>query len=164
MPDQEFLSSYRSDQDEARLSLLRQICKFIGIDHNTFDLYYFQENERPDGGATALGLYQPDSDRFATSVETSLFDRPQELVAVMAHELCHVHLLGHNRLSGNEYDHEPLTDLLTLFLGLGVFSSNAVLYHETIRDGNSESWLIGRRGYLTGQRTGFVQNAKTLSK
>jgi hypothetical protein len=156
LPEHHFLHSYRSDEDESVRILFQRVCEFVRIDHNTVDLYYFQENERLDGGATALGLYQPDSDRFAVSIETSLLDRPQELVAVMAHELCHVHLLGHKRLTGNEYDHEPLTDLLTLFLGLGIFSSNAVLYHDTIRDGNRESWRIGRRGYLTMPIYGYA--------
>ena len=106
LPEHHFLQSYRSDEDESVRILFQRVCEFVRIDHNTVDLYYFQANERLDGGATALGLYQPDSDRFAISIETSLLDRPQELVAVMAHELCHVHLLGHKRLTGNEYDHE----------------------------------------------------------
>jgi hypothetical protein len=66
----------------------------------------------------------------------------------MAHELGHVHLLGHGRLTPDAEDHEPLTDLLTVFLGLGVFTANAVIREQYWDAGGWAGWKMGRRGYL----------------
>jgi hypothetical protein len=51
--------------------------------------------------------------------------RPVALVSTLAHELGHVLLLADGRISAQQQDHEPLTDLLTIFFGLGIFSANA---------------------------------------
>ncbi len=71
------------------------------------------------------------------------------LVATIAHELGHVHLLGDGRISADEEDHEPLTDLLTVFLGVGIFPANSVIRDVNWHSGNMEGWSISRQGYLT---------------
>jgi hypothetical protein len=48
------------------------------------------------------------------------------LVATLAHELGHVILLRPGLVKANEADMEPLNDLLTVFLGFGVFNANSV--------------------------------------
>jgi hypothetical protein len=50
-------------------------------------------------------------------VEAANLDDPLAMVATAAHELGHVRRLGHGWLSDEAADHEPLTDLLTVFLG-----------------------------------------------
>jgi hypothetical protein len=59
-----------------------------------------------------------------------------------------VHLLGHGRISVDTEDHEPLTDLLTVFFGLGVFTANSVIRETSWHAGQLSGWSIGRRGYL----------------
>jgi hypothetical protein len=51
-----------------------------------------------------------------------------------------VHLLRHAGISHDTDDHEPLTDLLSVFLGLGVFTANSVIREHYRR--------MSRRGYL----------------
>ena len=70
------------------------------------------------------------------------------LVATAAHELCHVHLLGDGRVPRDEEDHEPLTDLLTVCLGLGIFGANAAVRDSTWADGRMHGWSVSRAGYL----------------
>jgi hypothetical protein len=50
---------------------------------------------------------------------------PRRIVAIAAHELCHHKLLYRGIATVQEADHEPLTDLATVFFGLGVFTANA---------------------------------------
>ena len=88
-------------------------------------------------------------------IEVDNLNDPLALVATMAHELAHVHLLGHGRISAEEDDHEPLTDLLTVFLGLGVFTANSVIREKYRDDGVISSWSIRRRGYLTMPKFGY---------
>ena len=49
------------------------------------------------------------------------------LIATMSHELAHEYLIGQGRISGEEEDHEQLTDLLAVFLGFGVMLANSSL-------------------------------------
>jgi len=46
------------------------------------------------------------------------------LIGTTAHEVAHVLLLADGRISREEPDMEPFTDLLTVYLGLGIFTAN----------------------------------------
>jgi hypothetical protein len=74
----------------------------------------------------------------------------------IAHELGHVHLLGHDRISGEAEDHEPLTDLLTVYFGLGVLTANSVIREQYWHEGYSSGWKMGRQGYLTMPIYGYA--------
>jgi hypothetical protein len=94
------------------------------------------------------GLYHPEGGRFRVWVELENLADPLGMVATMAHELGHVHLLGHGRISGEAEDHEPLTDLLTVFFGLGVITANPVIREQSWQDLQYTCWKIGRPGVL----------------
>lgn len=83
-------------------------------------------------------------------------DDPVALVGTMAHELGHVHLLGHGRVSEDAEDHEPLTDLLTVFFGMGVFTANSVIRENYWSAGQVSGWSMGRRGYLGMHQYGYA--------
>src|SRR5262249_54398499 len=83
-------------------------------------------------------------------------DDPLAMVATMAHELGHVLLLGQGRVSADVEDHEPLTDLLTVFLGLGIFTANSVLREHYWDAGAVSGWSMGRSGYLTMAMYGYA--------
>jgi hypothetical protein len=102
------------------------------------------------------GLYHPESGRFRVWVESENLSDPLGMAATMAHELGHVHLLGHGRISGEAEDHEPLTDLLTVFFGLGVITANPVIREQSWQEGQYTCWKIGRRGYLTMPVFGYA--------
>jgi hypothetical protein len=101
-------------------------------------------------------LYFVEDDKFQICIEANNLDTPAHLVATLAHELGHVHLLGHSRLTAEEDDHEPLTDLLTVFLGLGVFTANAALKENYWQDGRFSGWSIARQGYLSMNMFGYA--------
>jgi len=102
------------------------------------------------------GLYQAVGDKFRISIEASHLGDPLSVVATMAHELGHVHLLGGGRLTGDEEDHEPLTDLLTVYLGLGVLTANSVVRESSWKDGNMSGWSISRCGYTDMRTYGYA--------
>jgi hypothetical protein len=89
-------------------------------------------------------------------IEISNLKEPLSLAATMAHELAHVELLGRKRITAEEEDHEPLTDLLTVFLGLGVITSNSVLRETSYGDATYSSWSIRRAGYLSMRTFGYA--------
>ncbi len=72
---------------------------------------------------------------------------PVALIAIYAHEVGHELLLGSGRISlARRPDHEPLTDLITVFYGLGIFTANAAYERRPRPNGRGKQPLA--RGYL----------------
>jgi hypothetical protein len=77
----------------------------------------------------------------------SLVADPVALIAIYAHEAGHELLLGGDRISfARRPDHESLTDLLTVFYGLGIFTANAAYERRPRPNGRGKQPLA--RGYL----------------
>lgn len=95
------------------------------------------------------------ADRANVFVAASQLANPTALVATLAHEVGHEILLGGGVLSEEVADHEQVTDLLTVFLGLGVFNANSTLHESHWNYGaNHSAWSIGRQGYLSAAAFG----------
>jgi hypothetical protein len=60
------------------------------------------------------------------------------------------------RIAGDAEDHEPLTDLLTVFLGLGVITANGNVREINWTLGNYSGWRISKRGYLDMRIYGYA--------
>jgi hypothetical protein len=101
-------------------------------------------NEELHGG----GRWYGDSEKTVIRINRSTVDDPTVVVATLAHEPGHALLLGEGRISAESKDHEPLTDLLTIFLGLGVFTANSRI--------RCRSGYPGRLGYLGQPQTGYA--------
>ncbi|WP_433161484.1 hypothetical protein [Kribbella sp. CA-247076] len=100
------------------------------------------------------GLVKEQSGRWIRGVRSNeihlspaLATDPVALVAIFAHEAGHELLLGDGRISfAHRPDHEPLTDLLTVFYGLGIFAANAAYERRPRPNGRGKQPLA--RGYL----------------
>lgn len=152
-----FPERYRGTEEDAR-KMLDRVCRYMEIDPDTVELAFYEDNTPAYEGhwrEGTAGLYQAGGGKFRIWIEVSNLDDPLAMVATMAHELGHVHLLGHGRISGDATDHEPLTDLLTVFLGLGVFTANSVVREQYWHSGNYYGWKMGRRGYLGMPQYGY---------
>lgn len=55
-----------------------------------------------------------------------------------------------------EPDHEPLTDLTTVFFGLGIFPANAAFRTAAWNDGNLQYWRWATLGYLKDNVFGYA--------
>lgn len=139
--------------------MLDRACGYMGIDPATVELSLYQDRNPVHEGRWrqgTAGLYHPDGDKFRVWVEVANLDDPLGMVGTMAHELGHVHLLGHGRLTDEAEDHEPLTDLLTVYLGMGAFTANSVIRENYWHRGAYSGWSMGRRGYLTMPMFGYA--------
>ncbi|NUP50897.1 MAG: hypothetical protein HOW97_26835 [Catenulispora sp.] len=88
--------------------------------------------------------------RIAVAVEDA--PDPRRVVAVAAHELCHHKLLYRGIAAADEPDHEPLTDLATVFFGLGVFTANAAFTFSQ----SSRGWRRRQLGYINQPMFGYA--------
>src|ERR1700677_3682477 len=104
----------------------------------------------------AAGAYHRDDGELVLTIDRSYQRESAQLVAVIAHELGHVRLLGENRITVGQWaDHEPLTDLLTVYLRLGVFTANAALSFSKSTNLRCTAWSAQRLGYITEQMFGY---------
>ena len=137
---------------EADPRIVRQVCEYMEIDPRTVELKFYSEGRarfamwgrrkrngralRSSEGQTTIGL------------EMSKLGDPTCVVATFTHELCHGHLLGGNRLSRDETDHEAVTDLATICLGWAFYRQREPIVIILAR-GDWSWWKISRQGYLT---------------
>jgi hypothetical protein len=151
LPRHEFFPDPYSGTEEDARRMLDRVCEYMEIDPTTVALSLYEdrnpvyEGEWRQGTA---GLYHQEAGIFRVWVEVGNLDDPLNLVGTLAHELGHVLLLGHGRISEEVEDHEPLTDLLTVFFGLGVFTANSVIRENYWHEGQVSGWSMGRQGYL----------------
>jgi hypothetical protein len=158
-----FPEPYHGTEADAR-QLLDRVCDYMKIDPATIYMSLYDESNAMDScyqfaGISqegTAGLFHPEGVGFRIWVEVNNLADPLAMVGTIAHELGHVHLLGHGRISPDEEDHEPLTDLLTVFLGMGVFTSNSVVREKHWRDGQFSGWSISRQGYLRMPDYGYA--------
>ena len=159
LPNAEFFPDPFYGTEEEPQQLLERVCGYMDIDPSTAELWLYQdrnpvyEEGRRQGTA---GLFDRFGGRFRIWVEISNLDDPLRCVATMAHELGHVHLIGHGRVTEDEEDHEPLTDLLTVYLGMGVFTANATIHEHYWHQGFYSGWGMGRCGYLGMPEFGYA--------
>lgn len=157
--------------------LFSRVCSYMRVDPRLVELEIFSDETeelreilpywRGDAEHCAAGLYletSQDIDTRATQEEkcltvairsTQLKD-PLSLVATIAHELGHVILLGGRLMDSKTPDHEPMTDLLTVFLGLGIFTANSAGRFRQYQDERRAGWSMKRLGYLSEQVYGYA--------
>jgi len=102
----------------------------------------------------AAGMYHPPGPGQKTliRVSTNQLLELQRLIATLAHELSHVLLLGGGKIDPSVSDHEWITDLLPVFLGIGIFAAN-VTVHEKL---TPLWWTIRKQGYLPSRILGYA--------
>lgn len=113
----------------------------------TFDLDGVRRAVRGQVVKEQSGRWVRGDVRNQIQLAPSLTADPVALTAIYAHEAGHELLLGSGRLSrAARPDHESLTDLITVFYGLGIFTANAS--YERRRRPNGRGKQPVARGYL----------------
>src|SRR5436305_2057830 len=173
LPTPEFFPDpYNATLDDVR-GMFKRVAGYMNVDPEPFDLYLFNRSDRAtteglyDGPIPGIaGLYHapvsgdappaPEPARGRIGVSATTLDDPMSLVAVLAHELGHEILLGQKRIERDAQDSEPLTDLVTVFLGLGIFTANATIRDRGWRSGGWSGWQTSRMGYLDQPTFGYA--------
>jgi hypothetical protein len=165
---EDFPDSY-DKTPEAVEKLFSRVCAYMRVDRGSIQLEIFQDETEElreilphwsgAGGKKAAGMYlhaheenQDATDNgegsMVVAIRSTMLKDPMSLVATVAHELGHVILLGGKLLSPKAPDHEPMTDLLTVFLGLGIFTANSAQRFKQFQEDRRIGWSLQRLGYL----------------
>jgi hypothetical protein len=156
--------------------LFCRLCTYMRVDRGRVELELFPDETEElreilpswrGSGAHATGLYvhtagdcaavnrTGEGENMVVAIRSTQLKDPLSLVATMAHELGHVILLG-GGLMKRTSDHEPMTDLVTVFLGLGIFTANSSARFTKFQDERRQGWTAQRLGYLTEKIYGYA--------
>ena len=150
LPTDDYFPGVYEGSREDVLGVVARIAEHMDVDRNNVDVEF--EEDEDDGRDVlpvhwefqgAAGDYRVVDGRSIIGIRRRKAEAPMALVATIAHELGHYLLDGHDRRP----DLEPLTDLLTVYFGLGIFSANAAFEYST--RGRT------RQGYLTEPMYGY---------
>lgn len=133
LPTAGFLSGtgYQASAGEIE-ELVARLCELMLVDPGSFTLELFDGGAGEDvitasGKSRAVGHFRMTGGRLAISLDQREASDPAHLTAIAVHELCHLRLLGEGRIRKGRSDGERLTDLLTVYFGFGIFTTNAAM-------------------------------------
>jgi hypothetical protein len=161
LPELSFFPDHYKGTEECVDKLVERVCSYMDVDPKLIDVVFLVDRDETaakyrtgnaDPYSGAAGLYfsktvQNNLKRIAINV--SQFKDPANVVATVAHELGHVILLGGGKISQKETSHEYLTDLITVFFGLGIFTANSAFQFSQWQDHSHQGWKTSRTGYLS---------------
>jgi hypothetical protein len=158
LPTDEFFPDPYTPTELGLEAIFSRVCAYMDVQRNQVELSMIPDNSslvellpefshRSDGPA---GLhYGSTKDELPMiAVSPSNLKDPLMLVATLAHELGHVILLDGGHLARDAEDMEPLTDLVTVFLGLGIFTANSARRFRQYQNDTRRGWSMSRLGYL----------------
>jgi hypothetical protein len=156
-PTPQFFPGRYEGTPEDVYDLVDLVRAYLRVDPDEIEVrLYDQRTQQPPEiqtiGSSIAGHYQVRNGRGIVSVGLEDAPDPRRVVAVAAHELCHHKLLYTGLVSPAEPDHEPLTDLATVFFGVGVFTANAAF---TFNQG-ARGWQRRKLGYLNQPMFGYA--------
>lgn len=161
LPDDTFFPGvYRGERADVA-AVVDRLCAHMGIDRDTVILEHHAADDEPNLAAFLPVAYRSEGaaghhvirdGRSVISIRDDQAAAPMALVATIAHELGHVRLHGPGGPAGDRQDGEPLTDLATVYFGLGIFGANSVLDHTVDAGG----YRTSRLGYLTEPMFGYA--------
>jgi len=174
---EDFPDAYDATPAAAELLFCR-VCDYMHVDRGSVEIEVFADKTehlreilpywRGDRAKRPAGLYvhhakddsheeeRSDNKCMVVAISSTQLKDPLSLVATIAHELGHVILLGGRLLDPRTPDHEPMTDLLTVFLGLGIFTANSAARFKQYQDDRRQGWSMQRLGYLPEEVYGYA--------
>jgi hypothetical protein len=176
LPSAEHFPDFYDKTPATAKVLFERVCAYMNVEPGNVEFAVFRDETeelreilpywRNQGGGCA-GLYTHNDNpqdgaeksqgrRMNVAVRSTQLHDPLTLVATLAHELGHVILLGGGLMDPKTPDHEPITDLLTVFLGMGIFTANSSARFLQFQDERRQGWSMQRLGYLPEEVFGYA--------
>jgi len=168
---EDFPDPYDGTPSAAEMLFCRA-CAYMQVDRSRIEFEVFPDETEElrkilpswsgKAGQCAAGLFVHDgkddgnNKRMVVAIRSTQLKDPLALVATVAHELGHVILLGGRLMYPETPDHEPLTDLLTVFVGLGIFTANSAARFKQYQEERRIGWSMQRLGYLPEEVFGYA--------
>jgi len=155
--------------------LLHRVLGYAGLDHLelTLDIDRFSDatgkvlsDGRAGGHRGTAAWFAGIRDGVCSfGVDTAQLRDPEGLVGTLAHEVAHAYREAHELRVADRAVDEPLTDLTTVYLGLGILTANASQRFRSGRDGAGASWYSrAEGGYLPMQAMSYLLAAQIVAR
>jgi hypothetical protein len=166
LPSDEFFSDPFEKSAAGLDRIFRRVCGYMQVDPSELDVEMIPDHSelfedlpefsRHSNDPAGLHFGKTHRERALIAIKQDQLKDPLCLVATIAHELCHVILLDEDRMSRATPDLEPMTDLATVFLGMGIFTANAAQRFVQFQDNRRQGWSMSRLGYLPEEVYGYA--------
>jgi hypothetical protein len=169
LPDADHFPDPYDKSEAAAEKMFCRICDYMHVDRSQIDLEVFADETaelsqlmpywRGGTGQCAAGIYMHPEDttkKMVVALRHSQMDDPLSVVGTLAHELGHVILLGGGLIDHEAKDMEPMTDLVTVFLGFGIFNANCAGRFKQWQDNSKQGWSMQHLGYLPEEIYGYA--------
>ncbi|MFE3225228.1 hypothetical protein [Nocardia sp. NPDC059228] len=168
LPTSDYFPDTYSGAESQVLAVVERVVRYMGVGRDRIVVELDPAGAAPpdqlmqlEGAARGeAGHYRLEHGRAVVTLELARLRSPVTLVATVAHELAHERLLGEQRIAPDRHDGEQLTDLATVYLGLGVFNANAAFQFSQ----NSRGWRSQRLGYLSQPMYGYALACWTVMR
>jgi hypothetical protein len=157
-PTDDYFPDPYDGTESALEPLIRRVCGFMRVDPSQIQLAVIPDSSElvemlPEfrlnsNDPAGLHFGANEEEHTLIGIKRSMLKDPLAAVATLAHELGHVILLGGGHLTREIEDMEPMTDLVTVYLGLGLFTANAARRFHQFQDDRRQGWSMKRLGYL----------------
>ena len=144
---------------------LKTVCGFMDVEYKNVSpkifAYTGHDNfyplATPDSiGSRPCGLYYYYARKHQIAIDQSLLSSPPSFVATIAHALAHAKLENDAVPEQNRENEELLTDLATIFLGMGIFTANSIFGFDQFASARSHGWRAKRTGYIEEESAGYA--------
>jgi hypothetical protein len=167
LPDAKYFPDPYDRSLAAAERMFCRICEYMKVDRSRVNLELFPDQteelrellpywESSQSGCAGFYVRDDEEKKMLVGLKQSQMDDPLVAVATLAHELGHVILLGGGLVEHTEQDMEPLTDLLTVFLGFGIFNGNCAGRFRQWQNEGKQGWSMQRLGYLPEPVYGYA--------
>jgi hypothetical protein len=151
LPNEQYFPDPYNETPEDVQRLLDRLCGYMGADPLRLSLEILDDRQLPH----AAGQYDRSAKPVIRVARSQLLN-PEALLATLAHEVSHDLLFTHTKLTAGDRDFEWVTDLLPVFLGVGMFAANTTVSEEYHHLGQVSWWRIGKQGYLPSRIFGYA--------
>ena len=169
LPTYDHFPDFYEGTQQCAQAVLDRVCQYMRVDPSQLELQIYSEGlDSPEsaplfrggtrqfqGSAGLYGTPEWSHGRPIIGVEAHQLKDPPALVATFAHEIGHF-LLRDRDLPRGGIRREMLTDLVPIFLGLGILTSSAAFRFTQWHDNQYQGWRASRQGYLSEPMYGYA--------
>jgi hypothetical protein len=152
-----FPDPYAIDEESVR-RLFDRVCGYIGVLPGSIELAIFtwdnpvHDDNGPLGSAP---MHWTASGNCIARVPAKLLNDPLALIATFARHACRYRLMQEFHVA-MDAELESLSDLCSVYLGMGIISANAALRESNWHAGAVSGWSMSRYGALSMDMFGYA--------
>lgn len=138
---------------------MKRVAGYMGVVASEIEVRYSEEDKIRFAGKrhdSSEMIQRNAAGKFEIWLEVTNLNDPERMVAAIAHCLGKVLLKGLRTYQIDADEIEPLTDLLVVFMGLGLFPANTDLREDYWFDLQQGGWTIDKQSHLSMNMFGYA--------